>query len=141
MGSKKFIAATAAAFVILFLAGFLIHGILLHKTYESMRTGGFSFRSENEMQHKFWLIPLSDLLFAILFVWIYGRGMEKKPWVGQGIRYGIAMGIFTIVCPVLNDYTVYNLPHTLALHWILSGFVAMILMGLVVAGICKPSAA
>lgn len=51
------------------------------------------------------------------------------------------MSLFTGVPPTLNDCVVYNLPHTLVLHWNVAGLITLILMGLAVAAILKkPSA-
>jgi len=137
MDTKKVIGAMVAAFVILFLAGFVVHDVLLGSTYRQMRDAGFSFRPEDAMRHKFWGICVSNALYSILFVWVYAKGKEEKPWVGQGIRYGILMTLFTVVPSALNDYVVYNLPHTLALHWIIAGLITLILMGLAAAAILK----
>jgi hypothetical protein len=142
MDTKKLIGAIVAAFVILFVAGFLVHGVWLGTTYHQMRDAGFSFRPENAMRHKFWGIWVSDILYSILFAWVYAKGREEKPWVGQGIRYGVLMTLFTVVPSTLNDYVVYSLPHTLVLQWMVAGLITLILMGLAVAAILKqPSAA
>ena len=82
---------------------------------------------------------MSDLLYSILFAWVYARGMEPKPWASQGIRFGILMALFTVVPASLNDYVVYNLPHMLVIEWIAAGFITLIVMGLAVAAILKGS--
>jgi len=112
------ILAVAVVFVTLVVAGFLIHVTWLGSTYQAMRDGGFSFRAPDALQHRLWLIWLSDLLYAILFVWVYVRGREHTPWLGQGFRYGVLMTLFTIVPSALNDYVTYNLPTC----WLLSGW-------------------
>jgi hypothetical protein len=67
--------------------------------------------------------------------------MEEKPWVGQGIRYGILATLFTVVLSALNDYVVYKLPHRMVIDWMVAGLITLILMGLAVAAILKrPSA-
>jgi membrane protease YdiL (CAAX protease family) len=140
--TKRLILAIVVVFIILVAAGALIHGYLLRSTYEAMRADGFSFRPMQSLHHKLWIVHVSDLLYAILFVWIYTRGREDKPWVGQGIRYGIVMTLFTVVPQTMNDYVAYLIPHRLAIHWMLSGFITLVILGLVVAGICrKPVAA
>ena len=143
MNAKKLIGAIVAAFVILFVASYLVHGVWLGATYRSMSQQGFSFRTPDVLQHKLWIAWVSDLLYCILFAWVYARGMERKSWAGQGIRFGILMSLFTVVPSALNDYVFYNLSYTLALDWIVAGFVTLILMGLAVAAILKapPSAA
>lgn len=143
MNAKKLVGAIVAAFVILFVAGFLVHGVWLGDTYRSMRQQSFSFRSEAALQHKVWIVWVSDLLYSILFAWVYARGMERRSWLGQGVRFGVLMSLFTIVPSALNDYVVYNLSHMLVLDWICAGFVTLILMGIAVAAILKapPAAA
>jgi hypothetical protein len=141
MDMKKLIGATVAVFVILFVAGFLLHGVWLGATYREMRDSGFSFRPEEAMGHRLWLIWVSDALYSILFVWVYANGREEKPWVGQGIRYGVLMTLFTVMPSTINDYVVYNLPHRLVLHWMIAGLITLILMGLAVAAILKKSSA
>ena len=134
---KKLIGAMVAAFVILFVAGFVVHGVLLGNTYRQMRDAGFSFRPEDAMRHRVWWIWVSDALYSMLFVWVYARGKEAKAWAGQGIRYGVLMTLLTVVPSALNDYVVYSLPHTLVLHWMIAGLVTLMLMGLAVAAILK----
>jgi hypothetical protein len=141
MNLKKLIGAILVSFIILLVSGFLIHGIWLAKTYQEMRAAGMTFRPEADMMHKMWVIWVSDLIYAFLFVFVYARGAENKPWAGQGIRFGIIATFFTLVPSTLNDYLVYNIPYTLAVKWMISGLVVLILMGLVVAAMCKKSPA
>jgi hypothetical protein len=141
METKKLVLAVVVTYIIMWLAGFLIHGLWLAPTYLALRNQGVSFRPQEAFAHKIWLIWVGDLLYTILFVWIYTRGREDKPWAGQGIRYGILMALFTVVPPAITDYVVYPLPHTLAVKWMIGGLVALIVMGLATAGICQRSPA
>jgi hypothetical protein len=52
---------------------------------------GLSFRGthEQEIPHRL------DLSGA--FVWICARGVEAKPWLAQGVRFGVAVALLTIV--------------------------------------------
>jgi hypothetical protein len=47
------------------------------------------------------------------------------------------MTLFTVVPSTFNDYVVYNLPHTLVLHWMIAGLITLVLMGLAAAAILK----
>ena len=138
MNIKKLVGAIVAAFVILFAAGYLVHGVWLAKTYSAMAENGFSFRSQEALQHRLWIVWVSDLLYSVLFAWVYARGREVKPWLGQGFRFGILMALFTVVPASLNDYVVYNLQHMLVVEWMIAGFITLILMGLAVAAILQP---
>jgi hypothetical protein len=123
---------TVAVFIILFVAGFLVNGVWLGTTYREMRDSGFSFRPEEAMRHRFWLIWVSAALYSILFVWVHAKRRVENPWVGRGIRYGVLMTLFTVMPSTINDYVVYNLPHTLVLHWMIAGLITLILMGLAI---------
>jgi hypothetical protein len=131
------ILAVALVFVVLVAAGFLIHAVWLGNTYQAMRDVGFSFRTPEAFQHRMWLIWLSDLLYAILFVWVYVRGREDTPWVGQGLRYGVLMSLFTVVPNALNEYVVYNLQHMLVVKWMAAGSAVLVILGLLVAAVCQ----
>jgi hypothetical protein len=139
MNAKRVIGAGVVAFLILFVAGYLVHGVWLADTYRAMIAGGFSFRPQESMQRKLWIIWVSDLLYAMLFSWVYARGLEPKPWVGQGVRFGIWMTLFTVVPATLNEYVAYHLPYTLPVKWMAAGLITLVLMGLAVAAIVKPS--
>ena len=45
---------------------------------------------------------LAHVLMAGAFAWIYARGREAKPWMAQGVRYGIAAGLLGVL-PRLSD--------------------------------------
>ena len=141
MDSKRMILAVVVVFVALVVAGFLIHAIWLGSTYQAMRDGGFSFRTPDALQHRLSLIWLGDLLYAILFVWVYVRGREDKPWAAQGLRYGVLITLFTIVPSALHQYAVYNLPHMLVVKWMVADGVVLVILGFVVAAICQKKTA
>jgi hypothetical protein len=141
MNSKRMILAVAIVFVALVVAGFLIHAIWLAPAYQALRDGGFSFRAPEALQHRLWLIWFGDLLYAILFVSVYNRGREEKPWVGQGLRYGVMMTLFTIVPSSLTEYASYSLPYMLVIKWMVAGGVVLVILGLLVAVVCQKKVA
>src|SRR6266852_4432548 len=129
--------AVDVVFATLIVAGVLIHVMWLGSTYQGMRDDGFSFRTPDAIRYRLWLIWLSDLLYAILFVWVYNSGREAKPWLGQGLRYGVLMTLFTIVPSALNEYVTYNLQHMLVMKWMAAGGVVLVILGLMVAAVCQ----
>jgi hypothetical protein len=138
---RRIVAAVVVVFLGLVIGGFLIHALWLQSTYQTMRDSGFSFRTPEALQHRLVFISFSDLLYAILFVWVYVRGREVKPWPAQGLRYGVLMTFFTIVPSSLNEYAVYNLPHMLVVKWMAAGGFVLVILGLLVALICQKSTA
>ena len=134
---KKLIIAAVVAFVWFMVSDYLIHGVWLMPEYRRIPD---SWRPMADMQHKMWIMWLGTLLFAVMFAYIYKRGAEKKPWVGQGVRYGILMVLFASIPTVLGEYVVFRVPHMLAVKWMCAYAVQLIVAGLLVAAIQKEPA-
>jgi uncharacterized membrane protein len=82
-------------------------------------------------------MALGQFFFAALFAYIYSCGVERKPWLVQGIRYGFLMTLFTVIPMSLSEYDTYAVPYMLAVKWIIAGGIQMVLLGMIVAGIYK----
>ena len=92
--NKRFFIAWAAVFVVWMAASFVVHGLLLHPDYAQLPS---LFRTDADSQQYFPLMILAHVVMAGAFVWIYARGAEAKAWLGQGLRYGLAVALLTIV--------------------------------------------
>jgi hypothetical protein len=135
---KKLVLAIVAAYIVLMLTNYLIHGVWLTSDYAAIPA---SHRSPVGMMHRFWVMAVGQFIFAALFAYIYTRGAEKKPWLVQGIRYGILVALLVVIPTALSEYVVYIVPYMLAIKWMVAGGIQMVVLGLVVAGICSESAA
>ena len=134
---KKLGIAIVATYVVLMATNYLVHSIWLMPDYNAIPE---THRTTEQIMHHFWAMALGQLFFAAMFAYIYTRGRESKPWLEQGIRYGIVMTFMTVIPYSLSEYTVYNVPHMLALKWMIAGGIQLLLLGLVVAAICKQDA-
>jgi hypothetical protein len=135
---KKLVLAIVVTYIVLMGTNYLIHNIWLMPYYNATP---FSHRPTAEMMHRFWVMAIGQFLYAALFAFIYRRGAEKKPWAAQGIRYAIVMTLFTVIPYSLSNYVVYDVHYQLAIRWMVAGFVQLVLLGLIVAGICKEKTA
>ena len=90
MDTKKLIAAIVVGYLFMAGAGYLIHEVWLGPLYQQSPD---TWRPEDQFRSKMWIMWLADLLFVAMFAYIYTRGVENKPWVGQGIRYGVLMNL------------------------------------------------
>ena len=135
MAMKKTIGAIVASFILLSVGGYLIHNVWLAQDYVQHSD---LWRTQDAMMHRLWSIYIANLIFSIGAVLIYVRGVESKPWVGQGIRFGILLALVTVIPNSLVEYFVYPLPHQLVLKWIIAGSLLTIIVGLVIAAICQP---
>ncbi len=99
--------------------------MLLHADYAALSN---LFRKESEAQNFFPLMIVAHIIMSGAFVWIYARGVEAKPWPGQGIRYGVAIVLLTTVPLYLIYYVVQPMPGpTVAKQIVFDGILVLIL--------------
>jgi hypothetical protein len=130
----KFFLAWVVAFVVWMAGSFLVHGVILHGDYAMLRN---LFRTETEAQAKFPLMVLAHILIAGSFVWIYSRGIEAKPWLSQGFRYGIAVALLTAVPMYTIYYVVQPMPGALAVKQMIFEGILTVIVGIVTAWVYR----
>jgi hypothetical protein len=128
--NKKLIIAWIVVFVAWFLGSFLVHGILLNADYMAL---SMLFRTPADSQKYFPLMILAHLMLSGAFVWIYARGVESKPWVGQGVRFGVAVAFLTTVPTYLIYFVVQPMPGDVVARQIIFDGVLMVILGVIVA--------
>ena len=86
--NKKWMIATIVAFVVWMAGDFAVHGVWLAPRYMALAS---LYRPEaDQMQYMPWMIG-AHLLMGGAVAWIYGHGVKSSPWMGQGLRFGLAM--------------------------------------------------
>jgi len=128
--NKKFFTAWVVVFVAWFLGSFVVHGVLLASDY--MRLAGL-FRGESDANQYFPLMILAHVILSGAFVWIYARGVEPKPWMGQGVRFGVAIAFLTSVPTYLIYFVVQPMPVTLVIKQIVFDGILLVVLGMIVA--------
>ena len=135
--NKSFFIAWIVLFVVWMIGSFVVHGVLLHEDY--LKVPGL-FRSEAESQAYFpWMI-LAHVLLSGAFVWIYARGNEAKPWLAQGIRFGVAVALLTVVPTYLIYYVVQPMPAMLVVKQIVFDGILTVILGAAAAFMYRSSA-
>lgn len=134
MEPKKMILAVLVGYLLMGTLSYLVRGIWLIPIYSHYE---LIWRLRGMMMPHFWVMWLGQLLFIVMFVWIYIRGVDSKPWVKQGLRYGLMMTLLTVVPAACTQYVIYPIPYTLLGKWIAAGGVQLVLLGLVVASFCR----
>lgn len=130
--SKKFLLGWIVLFVAWMAGSFVVHGLLLGNDYAALQ--GKLFRTEQDSQQYFGLMLLAHVLLAGAFTWIYARGREAgKPWVGQGLRFGIAIVALTVLPTYMIYFVVQPTPGMLAVKQAVFDGALIILLGLLVA--------
>jgi hypothetical protein len=135
--NKKYMIASALIFVAWFLGSFLIHGVLLHSDYAQLPN---LFRTEADAQKYFPLMILAHVILSGAFVWIYARGAEAKPWVAQGVRFGIAVALLTAVPTYMIYFVVQPMPGDMVIKQIVYDGALMIILSVIVAWVYRGAA-
>lgn len=137
MDMKRFSLAVVVAFAFLIVTTYVVHGIWLRWIYDLYPD---SWRPMSQQVAKAWILLAGRLLFTVMFAWVYLRGMEKKSWIGQGIRYGGVIWLLVSVPAILSMYVLFRVPYQLALIWMSVTLIQVVLMGLIVAYLLRPAA-
>ena len=128
--NKKFQIAWVAIFVVWMPGSFVVHGVLLHDDYAKLPA---LFRTEADSQAYFpWMI-VAHIIMSGAFAWIYSRGVDDAPWLPQGVRFGVAVALLTIVPTYLIYYVVQPMPGMLVAKQIVFDGILVLLLGLVAA--------
>ena len=128
--SKRFFLAWLVVFIAWFIGSFIVHGVLLHADYAQLSN---LFRKEAEAQNFFPLMLLAHIIMSGAFVWIYARGVEARPWLGQGIRYGVAIVLLTTVPLYLIYYVVQPMPGATVVKQIVYDGILVLILGAIAA--------
>jgi hypothetical protein len=136
--NKKFIIAWIVLFVGWFIGSFVVHGVLLRSDY--MQLTGL-FRAEGDQQKYFPLMILAHAILSGAFVWIYARGAEAKPWMTQGVRFGVAVALLTTVPTYMIYFVVQPMPGEVVIKQIAFDGGLMVVLGTIVAWLYRDRAA
>lgn len=128
--NKRFLLAWLVLFVAWFLGSFVVHGVLLHNDYLALPN---LFRKEADAQNFFPLMLLAHVFLAGAFVWIYARGVEARPWLGQGLRFGVAVLFLTTLPLYLIYFVVQPMPAATVAKQILFDGILVLILGAITA--------
>jgi hypothetical protein len=135
--NKKFIIAWIVLFFAWFLGDFVVHAVLLHSDYMQLTN---LYRIDAEQQKYFPLMILAHVIMSGALVWVYARGAEAKPWMAQGVRFGVAVALLTVVPTYLIYYVVQPIPGDVVIKQILFEGLLMLILGAIVAWLYRDAA-
>jgi len=136
MNWKKFFISFIAAFIFIFLWGWLYNGVLLKDVFAEAQS---LFRSREEMMSLFHWIIIGQAGLALAFVMIYASG-----FAGGGIAAGVQLGIMIEILAVGARCAIYAtqpFPAKLLVLISIGGFIEMIVTGVIVGAIYEPPVA
>ena len=129
---NKLVISAIVMFVMALALSYLVHGILLHDDYMQMQSW---MRPQADVNARFSFIVVAQALFGAAFAWIYEQGREDRPWLAQGVRFGIAIAVLAIAPFYLIYHVVTPVPLVVAIKQIVYDGIRVLLMGVVVAWI------
>ena len=135
--NRRFLIAWVVIFVAWMAGSYAVHGVLLHADYAKLQG---LFRTEAEAQQHFPFMILAHVIMAGALVWIYSRGAEAKPWLGQGLRFGLAVAALAVIPMYLIYYVVQPMPGALAARQIVFDTILVVILGAIVAFLYRPAA-
>ena len=133
---KRFIIAFIAAYIFLFVWGWLINGVLLKDIYAQTPN---LWRTQTEMLSFFHWILIGQALIVFAFVMIYVSG-----FAGGGVIAGIQLGILLEIAAIgmrMGVYAVQPFPGNLLIYASIGGLIEMVITGAIVGAIYKRPAA
>ncbi len=127
---KRFLISVVVALVLMMGLSYAIHGVLLHDDYVAM---GSALRPPAEAERMMHFMALAQALTAIAFVWIYRRGREDRPFLGQGLRFGLAVIALSTAPMFLIYYVVQPIPGATVVKQIALESLMVLIVGVAVA--------
>ncbi|HEU0226974.1 MAG TPA: hypothetical protein VFQ86_04500 [Arachidicoccus soli] len=126
---KRFLLGWVAVYTFNSLSGYLIHDILLHKTYMALMPALHS----GDIKNKIWAFAITSVTGSFFYTFIYSA-WKKRGTLAEGLKYGFFIGLWMSLDMSLNTYASTGLiPLSLALQWLIYGLVQYSIAGIVVS--------
>jgi hypothetical protein len=133
---KKFWISFAVVLVLTMVLGFVVHGAILVPDYEALTPE--VMRPAAEAEARFGFMIGAHVMLAFGLSWLYRSGRDTgKPWLGQGVRFGIAYALAASVPIYLVYHAVANFPLDLALKQAALETLSIIAVGVALAFVNK----
>ena len=134
MNWKKFFFAFIAAFVVLFVFGFLWYATLMHDAHREVPT---LLRPEADLKSYFKWLVLGQFVMAFFFTVLCVRYVPGGR-AGAGAMLGILVGL-VYTGPHLISFAVQPLTFKILFGWIAGAVIQFAIAGAVVGAIYKPA--
>ena len=128
MNIKRYLLASAAVFILFQISGYIVHGVLLMKTYEELAS-----LWRPDMMSLMWMMYITGAVYTLTFVLLYTRWRRNGGMV-EALGYGLVIVLFMNLTGVLNQHIIFPVPAELTVRWLIYGSIE-ILLGAIVAGL------
>jgi hypothetical protein len=127
--------ALICAFVLVFLFGFVWHGVLMKEMYTETAS---LWRTEGDFQNHFWILILGHAVVAFAFTGLYVSKVGVNSAV-TGFGYGVVIGIFCAGVELIR-FAVEPITAKILCMWIIGDIIQFAIVGAAVGAIYKPLA-
>ncbi|MBI4558910.1 MAG: hypothetical protein HY706_15110 [Candidatus Hydrogenedentes bacterium] len=128
---KRFVLALIAIFVAWSVLDFLIHGVILMRTYEATAE---LWRPMEQM--KMGIMRMVTLVVAAAFTGLYATLVSPKNLVA-GLKFGLLFGVATGLSMGFGTYSVMPIPARLAVVWFVGTLAETTVAGALVGAIIR----
>jgi len=135
MQGGRFWLSVLAVLITSIVYNLVVHGVILFSLYEAHKDV-FRVPTTEERNLLYLLHLLAQLVFALLFVYIFTKGYEGRGWA-EGVRYGVWVGLPIAFPAAATVVALFPLPFRFIFIWTLSGLVWTVLCGLVTAAVYR----
>ena len=134
MNWKKFFFAFIAAFIFLFVFGFLWYGTLMHGAHQEVPT---LLRTESDFKDHFPWLVLGHIVMAFFLTLLYARFVPMGG-AGAGAMLGILVALVYAGADLIS-FAVQPLTSKILCGWIVGGLIQFAIAGAIIGAIYKPA--
>ena len=132
---KKIVTATVVVFVSFLVMDYVLHSVLLGSLYAET---AHLWRQAEALRGLAWIIWVVDALVAFLMVLLFSKGWEAgKSWLGQGVRFGLMLGLLFSLPMGFSMYAIMPIPLSLGLGWFVGALVEFMVAGIAAAWVFR----
>lgn len=127
--TKKFWIAALAAYVVLFVYGFAVYGILLASYMEGALEG------IGRAEMPIWPYFFRYAIMALVMAFMYPKGYEGgTPW-REGLRFGLLIGVFLLGAIALDFYALLPISGSTMVVMFIPELIGLSITGIVIGAI------
>jgi hypothetical protein len=128
--NKTFVLSVIVVFVVAMILGGTVHHGILGDDYAKVAS---LFRVGDDAKEHFPYMIAAHVVMAIGWTGVYRIGRENKPWLGQGVRFGLAIAVLCTIPFYLIYFAVQPLPSDMVAKQIVLDTIASVILGITVA--------
>ncbi len=128
---KKVIPGFIVVYIVMSLTNSVIRNVLLKDTYMQLVQTGLM---RGEEAGTMWIYFVTALVVSFFFTLIFSKGYNGSG-VGEGVRYGLYVGLLMATPFAYDSYASYPLPYHLVLQWFLYTTIMYVILGVIVAAV------